>query len=57
MRLSNIAKKIITERLRDQGTIIDESEIDNYIVDAESFADNNTMYNFVVENFGKLIIE
>lgn len=57
MRLSNIAKKIITARLVDRNIKIDESELDDYIIDSERFADNNSMYNFVVENFGKLIIE
>lgn len=57
MRLSTIAKNIITSRLYDKGITINPLELDNYIIDSNSFTDNNSMYDSIVNNYGKLIIE
>lgn len=57
MRLSNIGKNIIVSRLQDKGITIQPSDLDNYIINAESFSDNNAMYNHIVNNYGKLIIQ
>lgn len=59
MRLSAIAKKIIASRLYDAG-ITDQSEVsaylDNVIINRESFFDNNSLFDFIVCNYGKLVI-
>ena len=57
MRLTSIAKKIITSRLYDLGIKINTSDLDNYIVDESLFTDNNSLYNSIVNNYGKLIIQ
>jgi hypothetical protein len=55
--LSAIGKKIIQSRLLDKGIIIDTKDLDNYILNTESFTDNNQMYDFIVNNYGTLVIE
>lgn len=57
MRLSAISKKIIAQRLYDLGIKINTSDLDNYIVDETLFPDYNSMYNSIVANYGKLIIQ
>ena len=54
--LSAISKKIIKSRLEDKGIFINESDLDNYIIATNSFTDCDSMYNFIVDNFGKLMI-
>ena len=54
--LSAISKKIIKSRLEDKGIFINVNDLDNYIIDKNSFTDYDNMYNFIVDNFGKLII-
>lgn len=53
--LSNVSKKIIQSRLYDRGIIIDTRDLDNYIINVESFIDNNSMYDFIVNNYGTLV--
>lgn len=57
MRLNETSKKIIVSRLYDKGIMIKPSNLDNYIIDPDTFADYNAMYDFIVNNYGKLIIE
>jgi len=57
MQLTATAKKIITSRLYDKGIIINPEQLNNYIINSDNFTDNNTMYNFIVNNYGRLIIE
>jgi hypothetical protein len=54
--LSSIGKKIIQSRLLDRGIVIDINNLDNYIIDANIFIDNNSMYDFIVNNYGMLVI-
>lgn len=54
--LSAISKKIIQSRLLDRGIVIDTRDLDNYIVNTNTFEDNNSMYDFVVNNYGTLVI-
>jgi hypothetical protein len=55
--LSAISKKIIASRLYDKGIIIDPASLDNYIIDTNNFSDMNSMYEYVTNNYNKLIIE
>ena len=59
MTLSAIAKNIITNRLYDAG-ITDTKRVNEYlnniIIDSTAFTDNNSMFNFIVGNYGKLLI-
>lgn len=55
-RLTLIDKKIIASRLYDRGIIVSLEDLDNYIVDHDLFNDLNSMYNSIVNNFGRLII-
>ncbi len=54
--LSAISKKIIQSRLYDRGIIIDIKELDNYIIDTDTFTDNNQMFDFIVNNYGTLVL-
>jgi hypothetical protein len=54
--LSNISKKIIQSRLYDKGIIINIADLDNYIINPDDFTDNNSMFDFIVNNYNKLII-
>lgn len=60
MTLSAISKNIIASRLYDAG-IRDTKKIneylDNVLIDPATFTDNNSMFDFIVNNYGKLIIE
>jgi len=57
--LSSIAKKIIANRLYDAG-VTDIKQVNEYLnnilIDSATFTDNNTMFNFIVSNYGKLVI-
>ena len=59
MRLSAIAKNIISSRLYDAG-ITDTKKVNEYLnnvlIDSATFEDNNTMFNFIVNNYGKFVI-
>lgn len=59
MRLSAIAKNIIASRLYDAG-IKDIKRVNEYlnnvIIDSTTFTDNNSMFTFIVNNYGKLVI-
>jgi len=59
MTLTAIAKKIITTRLYDAG-VTDTKQVNEYlnniIIDSAAFTDNNSMFNFIVNNYGKLLI-
>lgn len=54
--LSAISKKIIYNRLLDKGIKIDIAKLDHYYIDQDNFTDLNTMYDFIVNNWNKLII-
>ena len=56
MQLTATAKKIITSRLYDKGIIINPEQLNNYIINSDNFTDNNSMYDFIVNNYGKLVI-
>lgn len=55
--LTSISKSIIYNRLLDAGIEINIADLDNYIIDINNFNDLNDMYNFIVDNYNKLIIE
>lgn len=55
--LTTTSKRIIAARLYDKGIHIQASDLDNYIVDIDKYDTLDDMYNSIVENYGKLIIE
>ena len=57
--LTNIGKKIVISRLIDIGISMQDADnyVDNILINSDSFSDYNTMYDFIVANYGKLIIE
>ena len=55
--LSAISKQIIQSRLYDKGIIINTSDLDNYLIDPNSYTDNKVMYNDIVNNWNRLIIK
>ena len=57
--LTNIGKKIVVSRLIDTGVSMQDADnyVNNILINADSFSDYNSMYNFIVANYGKLIIE
>ena len=57
--MTNIGKKIVVSRLIDIGISMQDASnyVNNILINEENFSDYNTMYNFIVENYGKLIIE
>ena len=57
--MTNIGKKIVISRLIDIGISMQDASnyIDNILIDSDNFSDYNTMYDFIVANYGKLIIE
>jgi len=57
--LSSIGKKIVVSRLIDNRISISVAEkyIENLLIDSDDFTDYNSMYDFIVANYGKLIIE
>lgn len=54
--LTTISKQIIQSRLLDKNINVTLLDLDNILIDPDSFKDNNTMYNFIVSNWGILII-
>ena len=57
--LTNIGKKIVVSRLIDTGVSMQDASnyANNILINADSFGDYNSMYDFIVANYGKLIIE
>ena len=57
--MTNIGKKIVISRLIDIGISMQDADnyVDNILINSDSFSDYNTMYDFIVANYGKLIIE
>lgn len=57
--LTNIGKKIVVSRLIDTGVSMQDASnyVNNILINANNFGDYNSMYNFIVANYGKLIIE
>ena len=57
--MTNIGKKIVISRLIDIGISMRDAYnyVNNILINADNFSDYNSMYNFIVENYGKLIIE
>ena len=57
--LTNIGKKIVISRLIDVGISMQDANnyVNNILINADNFSDYNTMYDFIVANYGKLIIE
>ena len=57
--MSAIGKNIVISRLMDNGVAIQEAEnyINNILINEDNFPDYNSMYDFIVMNYGKLIIE
>lgn len=56
--MSSISKKIVISRLIDKGINAVEAQnyCDNIMISVDDFSDYNTMFTFIVENFGKIII-
>ena len=56
--MNAISKKIVISRLIDKG--INASDASNYcdsvLINIDDFSDYNSMYSFLVENYGKIII-
>ena len=57
--LTNIGKKIVISRLIDTGVSMQDASdyVDNILINADNFGDYNSMYDFIVANYCKLIIE
>ncbi len=57
--LSSIGKKIVVSMLVDNRISMDVAEkyVENLLIDSDDFTDYNSMYRFIVANYGKLIIE
>jgi len=57
--LTNIGKKIVISRLIDIGISMQDASnyVNNILINEENFSDYNTMYNFIITNYRKLIIE
>ena len=57
--LTNIGKKIVVSRLIDTGVSMQDASnyANNILINADNFGDYNSMYDFIVANYGKLIIE
>ena len=57
--MTNIGKKIVVSRLIDIGISMQDASnyIDNILINSDNFSDYNSMYDFIVANYGKLIIE
>ena len=56
--MTNIGKKIVISRLIDAGISMQDASnyVNNILIDVNSFDDYNVMYDFIVINYGKLII-
>jgi hypothetical protein len=57
--LTNIGKKIVISRLMDNGISMQDASnyVNNILINVDNFDDYNSMYDFIVVNYGKLIIE
>ena len=57
--MTNIGKKIVISRLIDIGISMQDAGnyVNNILINEENFSDYNSMYDFIVANYGKLIIE
>ena len=57
--LTNIGKKIVVSRLIDIGVSMQDASnyVSGVLVNVNNFSDYNSMYDFIVANYGKLIIE
>ena len=57
--MTNIGKKIVISRLIDIGISMQDASnyVNNILINEENFSDYNSMYNFIVVNYKKLIIE
>ena len=57
--MTNIGKKIVISRLIDIGISMQDASnyVNNILINADNFSDYNSMYNFIVVHYGKLIIE
>ena len=57
--LTNIGKKIVVSRLIDAGVSMQDASnyVNNILINTDNFSDYNSMYDFIVANYGKLIIE
>ena len=57
--LTNIGKKIVVSRLIDTGVSMQDARnyVNNILINADNFGDYNSMYDFIVANYGKLIIK
>ena len=57
--LTNIGKKIVVSRLIDIGVSMQDANnyVNNILINADNFSDYNSMYDFIVVNYSKLIIE
>ena len=57
--MTNIGKKIVISRLIDIGISMQDASnyVNNILINEENFSDYNSMYDFIVKNYGKLIIE
>ena len=57
--MTNIGKKIVISRLIDIGISMQDASnyVNNILINADNFSDYNSMYKFIVTNYGKLIIE
>ena len=57
--MTNIGKKIVISRLIDIGISMQDASnyANNILINADNFSDYNSMYDFIVKNYGKLIIE
>ena len=57
--MTNIGKKIVISRLIDIGISMQDASnyVNNILINADNFSDYNSMYKFIVANYGKLIIE
>lgn len=57
--MSTIGKNIVISRLMDKGISMQDASnyVNNILIDVNNFSDYNSMYDFIVTNYGKLIIE
>ena len=57
--MTNIGKKIVISRLIDTGVSMQDASnyVNNILINANNFSDYNSMYDFIVINYGILIIE
>lgn len=56
--LTNIGKNIVISRLMDAGISMQDASnyINNILINTDNFSDYNSMYDFIVINYKKLIL-